>query len=265
MRNVRRLPALLCVGLALHVAATAVAAPLVFFDGSPRGLYNFDTETGAVSFRAPVGGSESFRAIDRNPADGGFYAVDLGGGLWTIDLDTGATSLVGNTGLSSLVGLAIHPTSGEFFAFRRSSPGGYLYRLDPATAIATQIGFSQVDGGLAFSPDGTLYGLDDDFVHVMDTTTGTSQRVAIPSFTVPLDGTMAGDGTFTPDGRYIVNEWWGYITEADPIDSSGRRLGSSGLGGGMGGIVYVPEPSGLVLLVAGAVAFAAWKRRGRRV
>ena len=111
--------------------------------------------------------------MDRRPSDGRYYAVDLNGGLWTIDLETGATSLVGSTGISSLVGLAIRPTTGEFFGFRVSDPGGYLYRIDPATAAATQIGFSQVDGGLA-CPDGTLYGLDGDLVHVMNTTTGAS-------------------------------------------------------------------------------------------
>ena len=85
--------------------------------------------------------------------------------------------------------------------------------------------------------------------------------MVIPSYTVPLNGLRAGDGAFTADGRYFVNEWMGYISEVDPADGSGERLASNVLGGGMGAMVAVPEPGAIMLLAAGAVCLLLYRRR----
>ena len=246
---------------------SASAVTLVFFDqdgyGStnPRGLYNFDTETTTVSLRATVPGEERFFAMDIRKSDNTVFAVDLDGGLWTMDIDTGVPTPIGDTGISSLTNMAIHPTTDQIFAMDASNPGGNFYSINPATGASTYIGYNDVDGGMAFSPDGTLYGFDGDLMHVINMVNGASARVVIPSFTTPVN--VIVDGTFSADGRYFVTDYWGRIVESDPIDSSGTVLVDGLFGGGMLGLVAVPEPSALALAAFGLFGLFAFVRRRR--
>lgn len=119
-----------------------------------------------------------------------------------------------------------------------------LYRLDLTTAQATRIGdgigFNDVEG-LAFAPDGTLYGVADgtigtgsgltDFLIRINTNTGEGSLVG------PLRG-LAGEGpggqldyglSFSCDGRlWASSDTTGLLWEVDPRSGSVREVGNTG-------------------------------------
>lgn len=118
-----------------------------------------------------------------------------------------------------------------------------LYRLDLGTAQATRIGngigFNDVEG-LAFSPDGILYGVADgtmgngseltDFLIRIDTATGSGALIG------PLKG-LAGQGpngqldyglAFTCDGRlWASSDTTGRLWEIDPRNGDVREVGNT--------------------------------------
>lgn len=239
----------------LLLRAQAYAAELVFFDENnfdahPRGFYNFDTDTHAVSFRTPVSGDERIFAIDRRASDGQVFGIDLAGGLWKLDIDTGAKTEIGSSGVAEeMVGLAIDPLTGDIYASADNGGGIDLYRLDSTTAAATLIGSNNVRRGLAFSPSGVLYGFDYDLLFTIDPGTAATHRD--PGPIGPLSVEM-GDGAFTADGRYFIDDHLGHIAEVDP--STGGGLDSAYIhSNGIRGLIAVPEPSSLCLLLLGAL------------
>lgn len=119
-----------------------------------------------------------------------------------------------------------------------------LYRLDLATAQATRIGtgigFNDVEG-LAFAPDGTLYGVADgtigngsaltDFLIRIDTNSGVGTLIG------PLQG-LAGEGpsgqldyglSFSCDGRlWASSDTTGRFWEINPHDGQVTEIGDTG-------------------------------------
>ena len=119
-----------------------------------------------------------------------------------------------------------------------------LYRVDLATGAATRVGpirFNDVDG-LAFAPDGQLYGVADqtagsgsgltDFLVRIDTTTGNGTLVG------PLSG-LANQGpngsldyglAFTCDGRlWLSSDSTGVLWEVTPGTGQVRQVASTGV------------------------------------
>ncbi|MCA9312278.1 MAG: hypothetical protein KDA21_13775, partial [Phycisphaerales bacterium] len=105
------------------------------------------TIVGATGIDSPIGG------IAHNPCTGHTYVVSSGGStgrLYRLNLGTGAATLVGDV---SLNGAAIKLTALEFsgdgtlYALPNaaSGPQGHLLRLDPTTAIATDLGYLGVE------------------------------------------------------------------------------------------------------------------------
>jgi hypothetical protein len=145
---------------------------------SPNLLYAIDPATGAAT-QVGSTGSSILRISALALSDHGvLYAVGWRPGpegethvLVTVDLDTGAATEIGPTGLEGFVGVfprrrvmsdLTFSDCGELFAY--TFPGGGLATIDLATGAATQrippgfpgTGFHN-GGGLAFSPDETLY------------------------------------------------------------------------------------------------------------
>jgi hypothetical protein len=93
-------------------------------------------------------------------AAGVLYGLSNGGGaLYTVNQTTGATTLVGNTGITGFPantsgGLAFDASGNLYAALSAFPPGpSTLYRIDPATGVATMVGNIGFNGvsGLAFA------------------------------------------------------------------------------------------------------------------
>jgi hypothetical protein len=102
----------------------------------------------------------------------------------------------------------------EGYSINSDSPSGdadSLYRLDLATGAQTKLGLVQSLGqtkidveGLAFAPDGTLYGVDDDSMTLFPINPDTG--VVINQNNISISGIPAGGGndfglTFACDGN----------------------------------------------------------------
>lgn len=94
------------------------------------------------------------------------YGLDFGnGGLYQVSTDDATLNLVGNTGVK-LAAFVMNPEDNMLYGYTTgASP--VLYRIDPATAIATSVaamaapgGTFMFEGALALSPEGTAYGLN---------------------------------------------------------------------------------------------------------
>ena len=241
------------------------AEQLIYFTESPRGLYNFDTETGQSTLRCSMTGEERFFAMDRRPSDGMVFAVDLwGSGLWNIDTENGETTLIGtlNPTVDRPEGITFHPETGELFV---SSVEGDLYKVDPDTAVTTLIGHSNLTiNGHSFTPDGSeilavrqgtggLYSVD----------STTASATYIGSGTSP--NTTPEDTTFGRNGELFGTAYNGTIYRFNTETGEATLVGSTGYGKGLLGLITadVPEPSTLVLLSIGAISMLAKFRRRR--
>ncbi len=227
-------------GIVLATAVAASAVELICFDengggGNPRGLYNFDTDTGIITLRTTVGGSERFFSLAQRPSDGVIYAMQVNdSNLHTIDVDTGAFQFVAATGLATIADIAFDPNTDKLYGLGRNT--SLLYEIDPEDGSSTQIGnASPVRSGLAFSSDGTLYGLD---VHTGDLYTidvNTAQPTLVGG-SGPDPNTIE-DATMTSDGRMFFTDWPGQIYEID-LDTGARTfLGDTGMGSGLSGMI----------------------------
>ncbi len=155
-----------------------------------------------------------------NPAHGTAFVIDIaspGGAaiLFEMDVDSGALTQIGPTGLGVDVRralcLARAPADGTLYTV---TPEDYLFRIDPDTALAEQIGYVGIDfdniQDLSFSPSGTLYGIHSgapSTLVTLDTSTGAATRVA----DLPL-GYIFGSLCFKPDGTL-----WGVELARDAL------------------------------------------------
>ena len=130
--------------------------------------------------------------------------------LWDVSTATGAVSNPRPTGLGHLIGIAMHPTNTHLYAV--TSVGGTpvpnaLYQIDMATGASTFIGPLGIgtlfEGDLAFSDNGTLYGIQADKLYRINTTTGA--------------GTLVGN----PNGGNSVNADYSYLS----FNGSGTLFG----------------------------------------
>lgn len=129
-----------------------------------------------------------------------------------------------------------------------ADPQGYasgfdtLYRIDLANAHATKVGaFGSIGAqpilnvdGLAFAPDGALFGVSDNLKQLIriDTATGAATAVG------PLDVSVSGSGqfnnldfglAFTCDGRlWLSSDVRSVLWEVNPRTGATRLVGSTG-------------------------------------
>ena len=200
--------------------------------------------------------------------DGALYAgrCRSGGGpnqLYTLNPWTGAAeyvydlSLPGDTGIR---GMAISAQNQAYILAASDFDSQLLCRVDLGTgellgsvALAGEYNYAQ---GLAFGPNGTLYGVAAVGGAGLYTLTtidpdGQTHIVGQHPQTVNVSQSIA----FTPDGRLFGLGQEGSVpnfSELDPAD--GSLIGPAyTISGDLRGLEYVPEPGTLSLLLLGAL------------
>ncbi len=268
-KNRKRIALAMFILFSILANLPASAALLVFYDENgyedkPSGLYNFDTDTGVVTFRAAISKYYRFFGMDVRPSDGTVFGVnthwDSSGSLWTIDIDTGGTTLIGPTGVNGSVGLAFDPFSGNLYGLAGTQN---LYSVDTSTGAFTFIGSAgQVGRGLSFSPDGQLFGFNaDGDLYTVDPMSGETTAVGGSGNPIP-EISICEDSTFTRAGElYATDYYFGGIYRTDIITGNGVLIGTTGMGDGLLGLIEVPEPATVFLLGLGGLAVLR-KRRG---
>jgi hypothetical protein len=210
--------------------------------GSPPHLITINPATGAgtmvatLSFGAVVpdvrglafSGADVLYAINNTGPVGGQNPDDL----FRVDVATGVGTLIGATGRNGVQSITFS-AAGILYGWDvggMDSAGLGLVTIDPATGLATDVNPAVGDGGLliqglAFAPDGRLFGVS------------------------------AAAAAVMPDTLFTIDAATG---AASPVGSGGytdvRGIAFAGA---------VPEPSAAVLFAAGAVGVLAYARRHR--
>jgi hypothetical protein len=138
-------------------------------------VVTIDPATGTETVLGPVGGSSWLGglAFEQGAAPRLLGVMQGNGNLYSVNLTTGAATslgamtLVGQT-IQGATGLATDPTTGTIYGILRLMAANNLSRtlvtINPTTLVVTAIGALGQDGmaDLAFSADGTLYGVTGD-------------------------------------------------------------------------------------------------------
>lgn len=89
------------------------------------------------------------------------YGASMAGGFYRINPSTGETILIGTAPGIKYYGLALHPTTGAFYASASGAAKDLIVTINPANGDTTLVGMTgdnALTPALAFSPAGTLYG-----------------------------------------------------------------------------------------------------------
>lgn len=221
-------------------------ADLVYFEenggaGGVRGLYDFASATGTSTLRTPVGGSERLFGLAADPGGSVFGVDPLSRNLYLVDLAAGTlTFLVTLVGTSTVADITFDPVSGQLYGAERNAPLR-LYTIDLGTGVATTVGtMSSVRSGLAFAPDGALYGCA-----LNGTLYGIDPLTAAETLIGGGGGpTLVEDAAVRADGTIFVTDFGGGLFAIDPATGANTPIGNSGLGTGLLGIV--PSPAAVL-------------------
>jgi WD40 repeat protein len=171
---------------------------------SPGTLFTVNETTGEATLVNDVINSAGFSGVaissDREMYTSSIAGLGTTSELYKLNPETGA--ILGNIGPISAPGgpisigdLDFQPGTKVLYGIRsnadRASKGGEIYTIDLSTAAATLVGASEPvgsSGGLAFSPDGTLWRTGN-----IDTLAGINVLVQIdPNSASTIDTTMTG-------------------------------------------------------------------------
>jgi hypothetical protein len=260
-------------------ASQTLATPLLgitFGTNQSAVLYDVDSVTGAAGNPRPTTIGH-VAGIAWSPT-GSLYALtnstasQYPNSLMRLDPATGASQLIGPTGLAGIVegDLTRDPTTGQLYGCYNLATGKrQLFTVNSQTGAATTIpgSLSGDPSALAFSPDGTLYGIDTSLSELLtiDKTSGTIQNyrplgVALGSTAGmavdPLTGVFyIADGESNgTDKLYTLNPATGVLTVVGPL----------GVTDGLAGLTFVPEPAAVAMLALAGVLMVG-RPRGRRV
>jgi len=264
----RLIPALAILLIALGFSRQSEAVVLTYFEenggaGNPRGLYDYDTETGISTLRTTVGGVPD-RPLPRlfsfavRASDGAVFAAEPQStrgnqnSLYRVDPISGELVRLGGPPGKLYLSITFHPLTNELFAntFEQFPTGPEaLVTVDQFTGqISSTIGLlAQLRLALGFSPTGELFGI----VH-------SGSGGGIPGELYRVDPSTAGltrVGTgITPivnvledivfaEGSIFGLDFNGVFYETDPSTGVGTIIGETGMGQGAGGIFLLPQPA----------------------
>ncbi len=238
MRNKKTiLVGLACLGTI--IAAPTLAEDLILFEenggaNGPRGLYDLDSDTGNITLRTTVAGSERIFSMTTDPSTGDVYAMDPAAErLYTIDVDTGVISTIGDiSGISSFMADITFDSGGTLWGLDRDPPQT-LYKVDLDTlTVIPQGNTTHVCAGLTWL-DGTLYGFNlKGTLFEIDPNTGND---------TPIGGGggdyLIEDATAGADGMLYFTDWAGDVFRVNPSGGSKTGLVNTGNGTGCLGII----------------------------
>jgi hypothetical protein len=253
------------------VVQQACADQLIYIEedggnGNPRGLYNFDTNTGISTFRAPLAETARFYGLAVRPSDGTVFTVSpdvsriapFANKLWTIDINTGVATFVGDISTGdALCNIGFDPFTNVLYGLERNNRR--LFTIDQMTATRTNVGTTNsITGhGFDFSPNGTLFATTNwgqlytiDPSNAQDTVVGGTNT----------DGVSFEDAAFSPAGLMYVTDYHGTIWRFDATSGAHTLVGATEMGLGLVGVIYVvPEPNCATLAIFGLVC-VIWRR-----
>lgn len=250
------------------LAGVLHAQDLVIYDeysgnGSPRGFYSVDPDTGTISLLTTVAPTvDRLNGFAYRPADGMVYAGGNRGRIWRIDPGDGQAEIVGDSGLDWIRGLTFSPLDGTLYGM---GFGATLYTIDPVTAAVAAVGLvPDLDAGLAASTDGMLYGQRD---YPKDLLAIDPQSLATTTINISPSVPPLSNFAFTSEGRLFGVNWqWGALYEIDPVTGQSSELARyTEHMSGMIGVFSIPEPGAIVLCLTAAIGVLRRHRRsGRR-
>ncbi len=247
-------------------AGPALATPLYgvsFGTNENAVLYDVDSATGAASNPRPVGVGHLV-GVAWSPG-GWLYGLTNStapadpNSLVSIDPLTGASQVVGATGLTTIIegDLARDPLSGLLYGcYNLQSGMRQLFMVDPQTGGATPIpgSLSGDPSALAFSSDGTLYGIDTSLSELLTIDKITGALLSYKTLNVAL-GAVAGMAVDPFSGVFYVADGDSGGTDKlytlDPATGVLTAVGPLGVADGLAGLAFVPEPGAAVLIVIG--------------
>lgn len=188
-------------------------------------------------------------------AQASMLACDFTGNLYSVNTSNANLTLIGNTGITDL-GDITFGSNGTLYGV--SAGGGILYSIDPNTAASSSIGSLGIsflfEGGLAFSPGGTLYGVNGNsnatpFLETINPITGAATDVGQMGTNHDINGI-----TWRSDGMLVgVDDNTSSLVIIDPTTAALSNLlnlgfSTSDVGGmttdGLSGISYFATGSG---------------------
>lgn len=290
---------LACVG-SLLLACSAGAVTVYSTSFSPTGtesdrLVKYDSSTpGAVTVVGTTGIAENviFHGLDFDRSGQLYgYTGDRStfeaGALYRIDTQTGLATYIGGGGVDAggwIVDITYNPFDQQMYGVQlRGSAqdrATILYRIDLDTGVATKLGevspFGMFPGGLAADASGKLHIFEavDDFIWTLSGLNATTlpNATGFQSLTGnglavdwSRDGAMYLDGIenyFPGEGLLPESQFW----TVDPSTGLGTKVGTVGDGQAYRVATLaivpaaIPEPSTLVLFLAGGALVLAWRR-----
>jgi hypothetical protein len=144
--------------------------------------------------------------------------------LWDVSMTTGAVSNPRPTGLGHTLDIAINPSNTQLYAV--TTVGGSpvqnaLYQVDIATGASTLVGPLGIgtlfEGDLAFSDNGTLYGIFSSKLFTINLTTGAATLVGNPNGSDYSYLSFNGSGTlFGIDNSSTPGQVPTYLDQLNP-------------------------------------------------
>jgi len=258
MRATRIIVAALSV---LTLPAAAISSPILLGGTNNGVLYNVDPTTGEATNPRETG-LRDLLGLGLSP-QGTLFALQYedefypsGGSIYAIDARAGTATLIGSPRLArGMRGLAWDGETSSLLSYfpYLGAGAGDLIRIDPGTGVGTTVGPVGWLTGLAMDHEGTLWGLTQSELVVIDKTSG--QTVGSTPLSDPLWGVVGF--AFDESGRaFLSPPSVGGSSVLYALDTSSGMLtaiGPTGVEHGLTSLVYVPEPSALLLGALGVL------------
>lgn len=258
---------LLVISSDLNAAQLVGGTAGVFGSGFPFSIVSVNPATGQLAPLSPAISNHYFSGLDVAPDDT-LYGVAQD--LFRIDRASGNVTQIGPLSLNGgppilMAAMAISPT-GKMFAVGNST--NTLYTVDINSGALTAVGAINLVRGLAFTPDGSLYG---GFANLFKIDPTNAQILAdlgrygdSQTFVCELDyhnGSLLGVWPFQGSGTSTMKSTLYSINLAGTAGQLATKL--TDINYDLVSIATVPEPSSQMLVALAAICLGASRVRRR--